>query len=746
MEPFPETISGMPLLTINERGEVPQSRLKNASSARAIYMLYRGDDDRSSRNRALQQDLLDGGTPYDVAELEEANQPDTTNLNVGGAKQQLKRAMAPFYRLVRQERLLTVSTLYGADEDKPDYNAILAEEISRTWREGKQTAFQTLRTLKNMIWDGIGVIHWPDDLDWRIRGSGLGQFFFPRQIFANEDEVECPCCVEEYTVTRLWRCIQFPETATANGWDTDAVKMAMHKVTTNIPAYQSWEKLEEELKNNDLGVSTRLPVIRLVNMWVQEFDGTVSHYLFTEEPTDSEDFLYCSRQKYKSMTEAFVIFMNGIGTNTKLHGIRGMGYDIYAEEQQLNRSYSRLIDQGMLASSIMLKPKDENTLNAVAMQYFGNLAMVHPDVDVVPVSMPDLTRSVIPVIETMERLRNERVEGYSSAAVFDGDQRKTKGEIDAHLEQSASLSDAELDLLYEPFERVMQQTVRRMSRRNYLPQDPGGAEIVEMRKRIVKRGVPLEALYMLDVRATKVVRAIGAGSAAAKTIAMQRIGELYPRMDDVAKQTYDRETAIDILGVAHANLYFPQDGGIRTTEQTNIAVLENGQLLDNIEIPIQPSDKDLVHLREHIKPLVEGFQAEQSGQVETAEIGVKMREAFNHASQHLERVSGDPATMEEAAMYRQVLQQVGEVVSNGLKAAQAQEQKAQEEGGDQSQEPGVDPKMIQEVERHRQKMRQDAEAAQLKNQLAVETAQTKVKIADIEAAGRIRRTANQTSK
>lgn len=743
---FAPSLGDMPLLSMSDTGAVPKSRLCKSSAQRSIYMKMQSDDRLNSLNRAKTQDLLDGGTPYSEAELMEANQPDTTNLNFGGAEEQLEKAMAPYYDLVQSpEDIVSVCTLHGFEENRDDWNAILSEEISRTIRDGEQFTFQTSRLAMKHVWDGVGVGYWPDELDWRYLGSGLGQFYFPRQSFACESELPVVCAVQELTVTQLYKKISVDSTK----WNKEAVENAIRKATSALPAFQDWEYLMEEIKNNDLGVDSRTPLIRVIHSWVQEFNGKISHFITTEEDQGTEDFLYCCHNKYSAMRQALVMFPYGLGTNTKTHGIRGLGYKIYAFEQQRNRSLSRLIDQGNLASSLMMEVEDETALSNIGLQYFGNLAVLGPGSKVVPYSAPDLQRTVMPVLGEMERLRNNRTAGYSSEAAFDGDQRKTKFQVSSELQQNAALSDTQLDFWNVPFNRLLQETVRRMARRTYVPMDPGGADIAKLRLRLTKRGVPLDALFNLDFGATKLVPAIGAGSASARTLKLEKMEVLRPRMDDVGRANLDRDLAIDTVGVERANRYFPRDQQARFTYDTSIAILQNGQLLGGIEVPVLPGDKHLAQAREHIKPLLEGFTAEQQGMVPIEEFADGNRLLFLHTVEHVDMLENDPASAEEAAQLRQALQQIGEVVSNGLRKIQAQEAKSQEEGGEE-----VDPQAAQniaDVELSREKLRQSQEmhslklqqlqeVAQVKTELAIESSRVKDAIADAREAAKIRRT------
>lgn len=743
-----DALAAMPLLSLDERGNPPVNRLRKASVLRSVHMRFREDDLSAAENRARTQDLLDGGTPYDQVILDRNGMSDTTNLNFGGAEQSLERAMAPYYTMVNGgDAFISVSTLFGAEDERPDLNAILAEELSRTMRDWEGWPYQTARLAHKHVWDGVGVLHWPDTVDWRFRTSGLGQFYFPRQSLALESEMEIVTCIEEYTVTRLFAAIENEEIAVAQGWTVAAVKDAIRKATTTDPIYQDWERLSEEIKNNDLAVANNTPVSRVITGFVREFDGTVSIYLTTEEPgADPDAFLCVGRSAYRSMREAFVMFPYGLGTNTKVHGIRGLGFKIYAFEQQRNRSLSRLIDQGTLSSSLMLQAPDEESLANVGLQYYGNTAVIDPNCKVVQYAAPDIQRTVMPVLQEMERLRNDRTGSYSSEGAFDGDQRKTKFEIDAKLQQDAVLSNTAQDFWYGPFERGIQQTVRRIARRTYLPMEPGGREVADLHLRLTRRGVPLEALFMLDINATRVLRAIGSGSASAQTLALARISDLRPRMDDVAQANLDRALAINAVGVSYANIFFPPTKVRRTTVETSIAILQNGHLTAGMPVPVLPSDNHLAHAREHMKPLMEMFQAVEQGQLPIEQGAQQTQLLYNHAAEHVTAVSGDPAAVEEAAMLRQALQQIGEVISNGLKkaqAAQAAEAKAQQEGAGEGMDGGgrgqLDPKAIAEFERHKAAMQFAREKHELEKQIMLDNAATKRQIADADEAAKILR-------
>ena len=441
------------------------------------------------------------------------------------------------------------------------------------------------------------------------------------------------------------------------------------------------------------------------------------------------------------MSSGLVMFPYGLGTNSTIHGIRGLGYKIYEIIHQQNRSACRLIDQGMLASTLMLSAKTEEAYGNIGYQVIGNSAVLAPDIEVATVTMPDLQRSVVPALDLMDNFLGKRTRGYTSENAFGGDQRKTKYEVEASLEQHAALSDVEQDFFFNPYERAMRECVRRMMWKGYTKLDPGGEEVVDLINRLEERGVPKEAFYKIDLDSIKVVRIVGAGSASAKTLSLQRLEALRPRMDDVGQANLDRDLAVDAAGSANADRYFPIDRMARLTLDTSIAILQNTDLMDGVEIPVLPTDRHLAQAREHIKPLLELYQLYETRQLD--EEGVLAQEAvrhqllYNHTSEHVTQIEGDPATMEEAAGFREILQRVGEIIGNGVKEAQRlAEEQAEEAGGEYA---GPTPEQIAETERHREKLRQDQASFDLKQKLMAEESANRRAIADAEAAAKIKR-------
>lgn len=746
-------LEGIPLLRLEEDGTAPKERLKSPSVLRGIYTRLKEEDELNAHNRALAQGLLDGDPPYDCSETED--QPDMTNINWQGAEETLEKAKTPYYKLINgSDDLLSVKTRFGPADARAEWETIMSNKISDMIREWADFSYQMDLLTNKHVWEGIGILHWPTPIDWRASCGGLGQFYFARQSVPSEARQEIVCVYEEYTVTRLYDYIKDPEKAKRNGWDVDAVRYAIREASSDDPLWDDWEKLMKEVKNNDFSTGSKTPKVYIVHGFVQEFGGKVGHYMTTvtqcSKEGEEDNFLFKKAEVYASMSEAMVFFPYSMGTNNTIHGIRGLGYKIFPIEQQRNRSACRLIDKGMEGSATFLESESETELSNIGLQYIGNRAVLTPGVKLLSPQLPDLQRSVMPALELMDQLRSKRTAGYTSDNVFQGDQRKTKAEVVAHLEQSASLNDASMDFFYMPLRRYYQQTVRRITNRNYTKKDPGYDAIEDLLRELDEAGVPREAFYQINIKKVREVRVIGGGSAAAKSVALERLSALYPRMDDVGKNNYNRDVAVDIVGQANASRYFPPNQEFRTTDDTQIAILQNFALIAQQEVPVLSSDMHLAHAREHIKPLVDMYQQAEAGQMDLAQAATQYIRLYQHTVEHVEAIEGDEASIEEANAMRQMLQRIGEVISNGAKEAQAQAQEAEEEAAIAQQEGSFAEgealgKARAEVERLREKSRVESEikreSAQVEREIKLQAAQDDRAIKDMDAAAKMQREA-----
>jgi len=740
------------LETLPESGGPPKTRVKDAASAREIYQKLRRADEESARNRSQIDEMLAGVPPYDDAELVATGQAARANVNFGEADGLLESALSGYVDLLSSvETLVNFKTRFGEASERAEWEQTISEELTRMLRGWASYTPNWLRLSTHFVAHGVGIAYFESDQEWMWRVGGLSDFLIPRKTLASESEIEVCCCARSMQCQQLYRYIQDEEVAKNTGWNVEAVKSAIKEAVSGSSGvtntYQNWEEIVKELKSNDLhmGLATASE-IKIVHVWNLEFDGRVTHSIILEhETTGSKEFLYRKVGKFSRMEQAFTIFTYGVGTTGQYHSIRGLGAKIFTEIQASNRLRCQLLDGAMLSSSVMLQPTNEEALQNLQLSFFGPYSILTPGIEIVERSIPNVSTSVMPVLQDMSRLINARTGIYAAQGADIETREKTKYEIKSEQVSRARLSTASLQLFYDPLDRLFREVTRRVCRKDYYPADPGGDAVREFRRRCHERNVPLEAIYEADIARVTATRAIGAGSEQTRQLAFDDFSQLAPAFDEAGRQNLLRDRVAARVGYALADRYVQKPTeDARPSIDEKFAVLETSSLLKGEPLPVYPNDLHRVHAKVHLASLTEKVQGLNEGADDIVAVLPGLVTLMEHSTQHVEIMSSDPMLQEESAANRQALQQVTEVITNGArhveKLQRQQAEQAQRQPGQAGPPPGdadMGVKLQQRLAEHQVKMQMLQQQAQLKLSLRMQEAQQKLAIRDAEAAQKL---------
>lgn len=753
----PLPIDELMLETAPKKGKPPVSRLRDAKSAHELYRKLLDADDTSSANRSAIQAMFDGEPPYDDGELEDAAQGYRTNLNFGEAETLLEQAQAAYVDVLHSvETLVSVKVTEGEPSKRVQWEDIISEEVSRAFRAWPAFNYNYLANCRNFIADGVSVSYFENELDWRWRVSSLAEFFIPRQTQASESEIEVAACVRSFQAHQLYQFVKDPKVAEQAGWNVDEVRRAISEARSSTQAvYGEWEKVQRELKNNDIYFGATASEIKVVHLWVQEFDSTVSHFIIREDG-DCENFLYKKLSRFPSMDRALVFFPYGIGTNGTYHSIRGLGYKIYPHVQVSNRLRCQLVDAALLASTILTQAESEEAADQMGLVYGGAVSMLSPGAKTIDRTLPNLSTAVIPAVSDMSAQLQSRAGSYTNNIVNDTRER-TKFEVATQLDQLSRLSVTSLNLFYEPWQRLLREATRRILRSDYNRREPGGSAAREVRLRCLQRGVPSGVIDSVDFSRTTVVRSVGAGSQAARQLIYAELEGARNDMDVQGRIQYARDRAAARVGWDNVDKYIPPVPDARPTTDERFAEIENNTLIFGGDATARPNDLHTVHIQVHIGALQKQAETVDSGQVELKDAAVQMQRVHQHAVQHLEMLVQDATGGQEVNLFRQQLQQIGEYIYNGIKQLQAEQasavQQQQSGAAPQQQGSGTDDIVKQmshaadiqrEMEKHRVRLKSLEDEHNLRMALRRQDAELKRALDDADAAAKILRSSPQS--
>jgi hypothetical protein len=669
------------LAPVQEDGKLLRSRIKDAKSAHEAYKRMKKADENSAWTRARVQAMLDGELPHDPAVQRQNGLADSCNVNWGQGEQLLSMATSPYIDLVESvDHLCTIPTNFGDDTARLDWEHVMAEEFSRMVRGWPEFFPRYQFLIHQFLAHGVGVAFREDEIDWRWQIAPLGDFLIPRQTRASDEEIEISAVVRGVPPHELFNKIEDENLAKELGWKVSAVKKALMKASQGDTANANtneWETLQREFKNNDLGTTgaAYASEVKLVFMWVKELNGTVSQYIFPEDLEDSDDFLYVNRSRFENSSQVFNTFCYGVGSNGYFHSIRGLGHKVFSIVQALNRLRCRFFDSLMTSSMLMLEPESEDAIEDLSLIHFGPFVIKPPNVKFIQKDYPNFGQSIIPGLGDLNTLLQQQAGQYSTEATFRQDKERTRYEVQAHLESLANISVAALSLFYQPWERLLRETVRRVARQDYFPQDPGGQYVAEFRARCVARGVPEEALAAIDPSRVRVVRAIGNGSSAARSAIMRQVYELSANFDPQGRQQAIRDLTRTIGGVEAADRYTPAPENQRPPMEAKTAELENILLMQGNQVQVLPSEMHAVQFPVHLDALEQLLADIDSGEQIFEEAAPKLFPLHTHASAHAEFMVGEP----DYPAIKKRLQQIDEMAWNLAKRLEKLQRDAAEQ-------------------------------------------------------------------
>jgi hypothetical protein len=716
-----------------DTGAPPESRLRDVKSAVSIYSTLRRADERSSANRARIDGMFDGVAPYDQRVLQSTGQGSRTNLNLGEGQRFLDIAMSAYVDLYSSlERLVSVKVRRGEPAERQDAQDIIGEEITHALREWPEFHSNFLRLCGEFTKHGVSVSYFDAPDGWKFRVCGFGDFLIPRQTVASEEGIEVACARRQYLLHELYGFIRDEEVATKVGWDVAEVKRVITKNArtsgrTGTTTFSDWESTQRELKNNDLYTGIENTTVEVLHFWVREFDGTVSHFICSEEGAKS--FMFSKTGMFDAPEQAYVLFTFGVGTNGTYHSIRGLGHRIFNHVQTSNRLRCQMIDGAMLASAVMIQPESQRALEDLSFTFYGPYSVLSPNVKIVEKAIPNLSNSVQPALADLQNQLAQNVDLLSTYGPAQSSPYRNNLQVEHDLAVASRLSGSTLNLFYAAWSRLLREVVRR-----FVTGDRKDRAIKKFFDRCAERGVSADVIKSLDPALTTAVKAIGAGSQANRLLALRELNNISGSFDDVGRRNLIRDITATRVGHDLVDRYAPAAPEPRLTVDAKIAMMENQAMSSGMPIPVLDNELHGMHLRVHAPELQQLLAAVQTGAADPVQVLPIVQSIYEHVMQHLQFLSSDPAARGQVSELKQLTQIAEEVITNTGRKIQAMQRKQQQEGAPEGQQPQGPSAAELKFQEHELKMSIARQKAELDMQIREAKFQQEQAINDAKGA------------
>lgn len=680
----PNNPSTLPAIVDAETGEVVmRNRIKNPSVLQSVWNGLFIADFQAMRSRALVQSEVDGNPPFSDSRDRAHGMAGRTNVNFGYLTQSQRDVEEPYIQLFHAIDIFgNVPTDYGDEQQKLQWSAVISEEITRLIKNWSDFNFNIQLCVHQFTMFGVSFTFREDKYDWRWKVYDLQYLKLPRRTRATINDVDMVVCKVEMLPSELYRKIENEEAAIKAGWNPEAVKEAIKTAKQRSPDTSNPQETQETYKDQDYFSGLSATTVELIHGWVAEVDGTITHVIGRYD--GQGDWLYKCEGVYEHMSQLITAYTYGVGSNGDFYALRGNAWNGHNGSVMMNLLTCKFMDQAIFAATPTIQASSEDAVIDQMIQPRGPYNVVQQGTTFPEVPHVPFKDSLIPAIGTIQQIFNMRTSSFHGGLSQNGKTPKTAEEIMASNAVQGRLTTGGIDIFFDSWKNDFKEIVRRVCNKDYPAGHPGYKEVLDFRKRCKRRGVPLEAIYAVDVDAIEINQGLGKGSVQERRTASQAVLGVMDRLDADGQQTALRTFLASYTDVSYANLLVPKQPGQRPPMDLQIANMENSLMGMGQPAVIEPNQNHVIHVGAHLQKL-----AELNGQL--GQLQIEMEQAipvmlmiWQHCGEHMQFVSQQNPLF---PIYKEELQQLGEVIINGSKHLEAEKRKAQEAAGEEAQTP-----------------------------------------------------------
>jgi len=678
-----DTIPEADLEVVSKQGKPPKTRLTSSSSAWNIFKKVRNQDQERDRKRALIKKQLDGNRPYSQAELIRLGQAHRSNVNFRDAEGIRDARKTSYYELLMEVETLVKIKIKGftdpVDPDK-DWGEVIAEKFTEMLTSWEGWWYHMMLHQEQLVTWGVGNVYWENEIDWRFKAARVGSFLVPDETKSTLEDFDVIPIRDIYRVHDLFQYVKDDETTKASqeaGWNTrlviDLIRKTIEKKSdSDSHALGEWSSIQQKIKDNDIEYSYGdYENIRIVHMFVKEYDGKISHFIISEDeefnkPEDDnpDRFIFKDVGQFGNWHQAIGPFMANIGDGT-YHSIRGLGAKIFAHCQLMDRMKNTLMDGAMASATILLQPNNEGQRERLRMVRYGPFSVMPNGYSVITDrAHRNNFGDLISVDAFLKAGLHGNIGMYRPDVVEDDKtpQGRNMQEERNRASKEAKLEKSDIHIYYICLDGLYNEIMRRVTSQ-LTTVDPGYKEAQAFLKACKDAGVPPE-LLKYDRMKVSARRAIGYGSPTQRSMVTADVLSISPYFDERGKNNAVRDYVLARTGVAGVDRYIPSiDRNMIPTTQHTLANLENNDMREGQGAIVGEDQPHVIHLLVHMRDMVRDAQAYIQGQYQGSPetLYTFLSQAIPHCAQHLDYIMTDPSRENEYQLFAGQLQELAKV-------------------------------------------------------------------------------------
>lgn len=723
------------LATLDQSGKPPSTRLQSAQDTRNLVQLLLRNDTLRMQKRALVKGLVDGNPPYRKSALINAGRADACNVNWRIAGAYLDAGLGAFYDIFHEApTYATVETRYGDPDKRVEWSHIITEEFDRLQHSDTSFDYHMQISQYEMVLYGIGPLFFRDTTDWHCEAIQCRNLLTLDNAKSDVKQWELGAVLSEYKPHQLYEMIQNEEFSKQIGWNIKAVKDAIinsHPRTREGGSWRFWEFHQQMLKNNSYYYSETSRTIKVAHVLFKEFAkdgeviGRVSHKIVMQNlwENSKEEFLFESVGRFKEWTNVLHPMYYDHGGGGEHHSVTGMGVKMYAAMEYQNRLLCRLADDAF-APKILFKPTTGQASQNLSVAHFGQYGAVPPGLDITPMPINGYMKDGLEFHREVTGLVSSNLSQYRQDLQQEKGNPITATEAGYRQSEQSRLGKTQLNRYYEQMDDLYAERYRRAANPNLSDVMPGGREALEFQQRCFDRGVPKQALALIEyVRATRIA---GQGSPFLRQQSLEYLLGLMGALPENGRDNLLMDVIAGRAGQSSVKRYYPRPPSQNmATDQHAMAMLQVAAMKDAVPPVVTSTQNPVIFAQTFLQA---GSQAAQSLQQiqnpqelipKQAEVSAFIDMAGTGAQAHIQRMVQDPTRQQAVKLLSEQLKQLAQFndqlkakIQSDMEAQQQQQQQMMQKVQEHLAKNGNgDPKVAAETEAINRKSAIDAQHA-----------------------------------
>jgi len=654
-------------------------RVRDVSEARTLFNRFVHDN--AARSRVMQQvrNQLEGGRPFDPADLERQGAAWQTNVNFGDSRAARDRTLVPYWKMVNDVPNKISVTIDTANPQNEKWQAAFQGAFDKFIDDWDDDYFiQFMNFASNFVNFGPGAVQWLDDRTPRWKAVNVARLYWPKNARMSPDEWDVVALERDMSASELWGRVRNDKEAKvskAAGWDVDAVKAALVEArgavnNSSASRGDDFTRVQDDFTNNDLSASCVYSPVSVVWLLMRTFEGKISCRVFTKVGM-VDDFLFSHDSYAEDFRHLLGVVWYDTGADAMVHSIKGFGVKNHHFSVLINRLKSRLADSMNFSSGLIFQKE-----NDLAPDETPSVETLGP-VSVFPAGVKQLqvlpqTQGSVGVIGMLanNQMENNALYREQSKQISETD-TATQAKLLASMQGEMTQASASM-FLAQVGRNIFSEQVRRLRIKGSANRDAK-----RFQERLRDAGVPDEVIFSAEIT----VRA-GANSGLAnpmmRAMKFQQMLQM-STLPGVNQRWILEQYFTNELGAYGASKALVPEGAESNPQQRRAAILENIAFGQGQPLPVDQSDAHREHAEEHLKPIMQITQGYmQSGKIAPQQIQGTMI-GLAHTGAHLQFLGADNTQKAAFKQLNDAFQSASSIM-RGIMTRMQREQQAAAQG------------------------------------------------------------------